>query len=239
MQKKEAFFTMTYGMYLISCADGETRNAYIANTAFQVSAEPPMFAISCHKENYSTALIANGKAFSISVLEQDVPLAFIQRFGYQSAYKGEKFYQLNFKRGVTGIPVVYDYTVAWFECRVVQQVDVGTHWLFVGEVVDYGLLSSRDKPLDYGWYREHHKASSPSKAPTYVPDGDDKPLISGEGLMEMYACGVCDYVYNPARGDIAGGIPPGTSFNELPDDWKCPICGVGKMMFTETSGHHA
>lgn len=49
--------------------------------------------------------------------------------------------------------------------------------------------------------------------------------------MEKYICTVCDWVYDPAVGDPEHGIEPGTSFNDLPDDWVCPLCGVGKEVF--------
>jgi rubredoxin len=51
--------------------------------------------------------------------------------------------------------------------------------------------------------------------------------------MEKYECGMCEYTYDPAIGDAARGIPPGTSFDDLPNDWKCPKCNAGKNMFTE------
>ena len=49
--------------------------------------------------------------------------------------------------------------------------------------------------------------------------------------MEKYECTACGYVYDPAVGDPEGGIPPGTSFDDLPEDWVCPQCGVGKAFF--------
>ncbi|RZN63195.1 rubredoxin [Methanonatronarchaeum sp. AMET6-2] len=49
--------------------------------------------------------------------------------------------------------------------------------------------------------------------------------------MDKYICTVCQYVYDPAEGDPEGGVEPGTPFEELPDDWVCPDCGVGKDMF--------
>jgi len=49
--------------------------------------------------------------------------------------------------------------------------------------------------------------------------------------MDKYRCTVCSYVYNPAVGDESSGIKPGTPFSDLPDDWVCPECGVGKDMF--------
>ena len=52
--------------------------------------------------------------------------------------------------------------------------------------------------------------------------------------MEKYLCTVCEYVYNPELGDPEAGIAPGTSFEELPEDWVCPLCGMGKEVFEVT-----
>jgi rubredoxin len=51
--------------------------------------------------------------------------------------------------------------------------------------------------------------------------------------MERYVCIVCGYVYDPERGDAENGIDPATPFEDLPDDWVCPECGVGKEEFEE------
>jgi rubredoxin len=49
--------------------------------------------------------------------------------------------------------------------------------------------------------------------------------------MKKYVCSACGYVYDPAAGDPDGGIKPGTPFEDIPDDWVCPLCGVGKSSF--------
>lgn len=49
--------------------------------------------------------------------------------------------------------------------------------------------------------------------------------------MEKYECKICGYVYDPAKGDPDNGIAPGTKFEDLPADWVCPLCGVGKEDF--------
>jgi len=49
--------------------------------------------------------------------------------------------------------------------------------------------------------------------------------------MESWICTICQYVYDPAAGDPDNGVPPGTSFESLPDDWTCPVCGAGKDAF--------
>ena len=55
---------------------------------------------------------------------------------------------------------------------------------------------------------------------------------------EMYQCQTasCGYIYNPDKGDRKGKIPKGTLFADLPDDWKCPVCGSGKKMFKPLFG---
>ena len=51
--------------------------------------------------------------------------------------------------------------------------------------------------------------------------------------MEKWECQACGYVYDPAAGDPDNGIPPGTRFEDLPDTWVCPQCGVGKDLFSK------
>ena len=52
-----------------------------------------------------------------------------------------------------------------------------------------------------------------------------------ETIMDRYVCQICGYIYDPADGDPDNGIEPGTSFEDLPDDWTCPVCGASKDEF--------
>ena len=56
-------------------------------------------------------------------------------------------------------------------------------------------------------------------------------IRNGDSMMDKYVCTACGYVYDPAVGDPDSGIAPGTKFEDIPEDWVCPICGVGKDMF--------
>jgi rubredoxin len=56
-----------------------------------------------------------------------------------------------------------------------------------------------------------------------------------EDRMDRYVCSVCGYVYDPAEGDPDSGIEPGTKFEDLPDDWSCPVCGAEKDQFEKES----
>ena len=53
-----------------------------------------------------------------------------------------------------------------------------------------------------------------------------------EGTMQKYVCNVCGYIYDPAEGDPDNGVEPGTSFESLPEDWVCPMCGALKEDFS-------
>jgi rubredoxin len=58
-------------------------------------------------------------------------------------------------------------------------------------------------------------------------------MFSGhrENAMKKYVCNMCGYIYDPAEGDPDSDIPPGTSFEDLPEDWVCPVCGAEKDEF--------
>jgi rubredoxin len=58
-------------------------------------------------------------------------------------------------------------------------------------------------------------------------------IIEKEAFMDKYVCDACGYVYDPEQGDPESGIAPGTAFEDIPDDWVCPLCGVGKDMFSK------
>jgi rubredoxin len=53
--------------------------------------------------------------------------------------------------------------------------------------------------------------------------------------MQRYVCGICGYIYDPAEGDKDGGVPPGVLFEDLSDEWTCPVCGAGKDEFSPES----
>ncbi|MBN1340716.1 MAG: flavin reductase [Bacteroidales bacterium] len=231
----EAFYKMSYGIYMIASCDGDELSAYIANTAFQVTATPPKLAISCHKDNHSAGVIERSGVFTVSALEKDTDAGLIGLFGYKSGNEKQKFQRVNYITGVTGAPVILTHAAAYFECRVVDQFDVGTHYLFIGEVVE-AVLNGEDKdPLTYAWYREELQGYAPERAPTYIDRSKiAKPAEDREApetTDERYICPICAYVYDPLKGDVSQDIPPGTPFEDLPADWICPVCAAAKSMF--------
>ena len=167
----EPFFRISYGLYIISSASGMKRNGYIANTVFQVTAEPPQLAVSCSKNNYSAEIISGSQYFSVSVLQKDTDPKLFGRFGFRSGKDLDKFNEVDFDTRPSGTPVVTEETIAWFECKVRQSIDLGTHILYIGEVMDHRLLDPDLPPLTYDHYRKVRKGKAPKNAPTYIREG--------------------------------------------------------------------
>jgi len=245
----KAFHKLSYGLYIIATELNGKKFGYIGNTAFQITSEPSQILISSHKNNYSTSKILESKKFSISVLKKEVNTSLIGEFGFMSGADIDKFRNIETITSATGAPIIVDSTVAWFDCKVVNFIDVGSHILIIGEVLNSDLLSG-EEPLTYDYYREKYKMLAPKNAPTYVekeklqndkvPDSVIKPeqkdeirTEKTEADLSAYICNICGFQHDPAEGDPAMGIPPGTPFEDLPEDYRCPICNASKDYFSK------
>ena len=78
--------------------------------------------------------------------------------------------------------------------------------------------------MTYAYYQQVKRGTTPKTAPSYQAKKSNQD-------MPKYECTVCGYVYDPELGDSEHNIKPGTSFEDLPDDWQCPVCGAGKKAF--------
>lgn len=166
---KKALFKLSYGVYIISSALDGKYSGQIANTVFQVTSEPPAITVCINKQNRTHDFVSSSKSLAVSVLSESVPMTTIGLFGFKSGRDVDKFEKTNYKIGVTGAPVVLDFSIAYFEVKISQSVDCGTHTLFVGEVVDCGVLSD-DPPMTYAYYHLVKGGKSPKTAPTYVKE---------------------------------------------------------------------
>jgi len=221
----KALYKLGYGLYIVSSKKGKKFNGQVANTVFQITSQPPTIAVSINKTNLTYEYIKQSRVFTASILAQDTPLAFIGHFGFKSGRDMDKFKGINHKIGVTEAPIVTDHTLAYLEARVTQEVDTGTHSIFIGEVVGAEVINEGE-PMTYAYYHQVKRGTTPKTAPSYIEEKKEAPA-----KMAKYKCTVCDYVYDPEQGDPDGGIKPGTPFEKLPDDWVCPVCGAGKGEF--------
>lgn len=228
---KKTFHKISYGLYLVCSKNGEKTNGQIANALFQVTSEPPTIAVSINKQNLTHEFIDKSKVFTVSILDKNTPLTFIGTFGFKSGRDIDKFKDVRVKLGATQAPIILDHTLGYLEAEVIDKIDVGTHTIFIGKITDAALLS-KESVMTYEYYHEVKGGYSPKTAPTYYADIDKKTEKKKEDKkMDKYVCTVCGYVYDPTKGDPESGIAAGTSFEDLPDDWVCPICGAGKDAF--------
>ena len=225
----KALHKIGYGLYVVTSKKDNRLNGQIANTVFQVTSEPPTIAISINRNNLTWQFIKESRVFAASVLCQDTPLTFIGRFGFRSGRDTDKLNGVDYKIGNTGVPVVLEYATAYIEARVTQEMDVGTHTIFVGEVVNAEVISD-EACMTYDYYHQIKGGKTPKAAATYV---EEKVEAKKGAISEMakYRCKICGYIYDPAQGDPDGGIKAGTAFEALPDSWVCPVCGAAKSEF--------
>jgi flavin reductase (DIM6/NTAB) family NADH-FMN oxidoreductase RutF len=220
----EALFKISYGLYIVSAGNKDRGNGFISNTVFQVTNEPVKFATCCSKNNLTTGLIEETKAFAVSVLQKDASSGIIGKFGYKSGKEIDKMEGMQIRYGETGVPIVLNESIAYLEFKLVETFDVGTHLLFIGELVQAEILDSKSEPLTYLYYREIKKGVSPKNAPTYMDKSKLEEKTQNTSLKK-FQCSVCGYVYDEA--------PEGKEFTNLPDNWVCPVCDAGKEDFFE------
>jgi len=163
----ETLHKVSYGLYIISSAQDGKFNGQIANTVFQVTAEPPTIAVSLNRQNLTHEYVSASRKFTVSILEKDVPMTLIGQFGFKSGRDFDKFKGVNIKAGQTKAPIVLDNAVGFLEAEVVDQVEVGTHTVFIGKVVEAESLNSAE-PMTYAYYQTVRKGATPKNAATYI-----------------------------------------------------------------------
>lgn len=142
--------TISYGLFIISAnADGKD-NGQAANTCFQITSDPVQIAIGINKNNYTHELISKSGKFGVSILDQ-TGHDLVRRFGYRSGREFEKFQGIEAHRGSSGV-MLPDNVLATLEAEVVNQMDTGTHTLFLGKVTA-GELRGKGEPMTYDYFR--------------------------------------------------------------------------------------
>jgi len=164
----DALRKIGYGMYVIGARKGEQLNAQIANTVFQITSEPATVAVSINKKNLTNEYIKASRVFSASILHEATPLLYIGNFGFRSGRDTDKLKGVNYKIGVTKSPIFLDHATAYLEAEVIQDIDVGTHTIFIGRIVATEVLND-EACMTYDYYHQVKKGTTPKTAPSYIP----------------------------------------------------------------------
>ena len=165
----KALYKLGYGLYVVCSRKGSRVNGQIANTVFQITSEPPTIAVSINKNNLTHEFIKESKVLTVSVISQDAPLSFIGHFGFKSGRDIDKFEGVNFKIGETQAPVVIDNALAYLEAKVIQELSVGSHTIFIGELVAADVLREGE-PMTYAYYHQVKRGTTPKTAPSYIEE---------------------------------------------------------------------
>ena len=208
-----ALFTLSYGVFILGTENNGAKNACIINTCQQVASETPEVSISVLKTNLTNYMVGASKKFSISVLGKHATLEQIAHFGFKSGRDKNKFEGITYETDSLGSPVIKEGAIATLSCKVIEAIDLGSHTLFIGEVIEADKVDN-EEPMTYAFYRD----LKAGKVSYHSEKGDT--IIQPEEETVQYECSVCHYIYD-------GEIP----FEELPQDYTCPICGKPKSAF--------
>jgi len=173
----KALFNITYGLYVLSARENDFDNACIINTAVQVANDPVRISISVIKQNKTCEMIRKTGVFNLSAITTEADFALFQRFGMQSGRDVDKFAGFaDAARSANGLLYVTSMTNAFLSAKVVEQIDLGSHMLFIAEVTDGEVLSS-------GWGCTYTY---------YQADIKPKPVQTAK---RSWVCTICGYVY--------------------------------------------
>ncbi len=157
-QRRRVLWAMPSGLYVLGSRAGARRNGMTINWATQVAFDPKTLAVSVEREAFTHELVSEGRVFSVNFVSQE-DRAIVRKFTKPvdvdlaaSTLNGFRYHD-----GVTGAPIL-DQAVAYLDCEVRQTVEVGSHTLFLGEIVDAAfqldeatpVLAMHDTRMNYG-----------------------------------------------------------------------------------------
>ena len=196
MFDKKAFHSLSYGMYVIGTRFDDKDYGCVANTFAQVTSSPLQVSVALNKENATTAAVRQAGRFTASCLSEQADMQLIGTFGFHTSTELDKFAQHASARDESGLPYVAEQCCAWFSAKVVSELDLGTHVLFVGEVEECATVAVAAAPMTYAFYHQVKGGKTPPKASSYL--GEEQPAAA------------------PAESSAA----------EQPKvAWRCTICG--------------
>ena len=208
---KKVLRNLSYGVYVVTSRDKDKNVGCIANSIMQVTSNPSVIAVSINHDNYTNKVIKENNKFGVSILKETTDAKIIGTFGYKSSKDIDKFDGIKFKE-ILEIPVLEN-TCGYMVCKVIDTMETSTHTIFLGEVIEADDYST-ENAMTYKYYHENLKGSSPKNAPTYEETSTSQ--VDKESKKRKWRCSICGYIHEA---------------DELPDDFKCPLCGVGKEYF--------
>lgn len=205
MINEKALNNISYGLYVLSARESGRDNGCIINTVQQVTASPLRISITVNKSNYTHDMVKIAKQFNVSVLSEKATFDVFTQYGFASGRDTNKVPK-DAPRTENGIIYVPEISNTVISAKVINEVDLGTHTLFIADVTETVILN--DEPaVTYSYY---HKNIKPQ--PTATVSGGEK-----------WVCTICGFIYDEAKEKVP--------FEQLPDNWVCPLCKHPKSDF--------
>ena len=189
----KALYQLGYGLYVLTARDGEKDNGCIINTAMQVASEPLLVAVGVNKQNYTCDLVQKTGLLNVNSLTVDTPFEVFRHFGYQSGRTVDKFADKTPARSSNGLPILTEHTGGFLSLTVKQEIDAGSHSLFLCEPTE-GCLQPGTETVTYAYYQRHIKprpASTPKRKGFVCTVCGH--VYEGDTLPADYICPVCKH----------------------------------------------
>lgn len=188
----KALFKIGYGLYVLTAKD-EKDNGCIINTVMQVTSNPLQVAIAINKRNYTNEMIQKTRKFNLSILSEKADFSIYEHFGYKSGRDTDKFATFyDTKRSPNGLLYITKGTNAYMSAYVQHEMDLGTHSLFIGQLVASESLSD-DKSATYDYYQNNVKPKPENTAKKGWRCKICGYIYEGEDLPADYICPVCKH----------------------------------------------
>ena len=186
-------FKIGYGLYVLTAKDDAKDNGCIINTVMQVTSNPLQVAIAVNKKNYTNEMIQKTRKFNLSILSEKADFEIYKHFGYQSGREVDKFASFTeAKRSPNGVLYITKGTNAYISAYVQQEVDLGTHSLFIAQLVATESLSD-DKSATYDYYQNFVKPKPENVAKKGWRCKICGYIYEGENLPADYICPICKH----------------------------------------------
>ena len=189
----KALFKIGYGLYVLTAKNEEKDNGCIINTVMQVTSDPCQIAIAVNKLNYTNQMIQTTKKFNISVLTENANFEVFKHFGFQSGANTNKFDNYtDVKRSPNGLYYITKNTNAYLSAYVKQEIDMGTHTMFIAQLVASESLS--DTPtVSYDYYQKNIKPKPQETKKSGWRCKICGYIYEGEELPADYICPLCKH----------------------------------------------
>lgn len=188
---KNAMYKIPYGLYVLTAREGEKDNGCIINTAAQVTSSPNRITVAVNKDNYTHDMIKSTGVFNVSVLTEGATFETFENFGFQSGREADKLAKITFSRAENGVVYLTDKVNAVISGKVCQEIDMGTHTIFVADVTDAKVLSE-DESVTYGYYQKNIKPAPEKKTKGYVCVICGY-IYEGDELPADFVCPICKH----------------------------------------------